>query len=139
MDRDVNIYSKMYNKNEFLEMVQEVAPDLRADYEQNKKVTKTEPTFRKEEDSYDKNMAVAQAMKDENTKKYAIEVIELDKQYAQAKDAKTQDKLLADYKKAWKEYVQASLKVSDADKASMGYISPTNFGKGIIINSVEVK
>ena len=139
MDRDVNIYSKMYNKNEFLEMVQEVAPDLRADYEQNKKVTKTEPTFRKEEDSYGKNMAVAQAMKDENTKKYAIEVIELDKQYAQAKDAKTQDKLLADYKKAWKEYVQASLKVSDADKASMGYISPTNFGKGIIITSVEVK
>ena len=41
MDRNVNIYSKMYNKNEFLEMVQEVAPDLRADYEQNKKVTKS--------------------------------------------------------------------------------------------------
>ena len=84
-------------------------------------------------------MAVAQAINDENTKKYAIEVIELDKQYAQAKDAKTQDKILSDYKKAWKEYVQASMKVSDAEKASMGYISPTNFGKGIIITSVEVK
>ena len=84
-------------------------------------------------------MAVAQAMKDENTKKYAIEVIELDKQYAEAKDGKTQDKILKDYKNAWKEYVQASMKVSDADKASMGYISPTNFGKGIIITSVEVK
>lgn len=139
MNRDVNIFSKMYNKNEFLEMVQELAPDLRADYEQNKRVTKTEPTFRKEEDSYDKNMAIAQAMKDEDTKKYAIEIIELDKQYAEAKDAKTQDKILKDYKKAWKEYVQASMKVSDADKASMGYITPTNFGKGIIINSVEVK
>lgn len=139
MDRDVNIYSKMYNKNEFLEMVQELAPDLRADYEQNKKVVKTEPTFRKEEDSYDKNMAIAQSIKDESTKKYAIEVIELDKQYAEAKDAKTQDKLLSDYKKAWKEYVQASMKVSDAEKANMGYIIPTNFGKGIIINSVEVK
>lgn len=139
MDRDVNIYSKMYNKNEFLEMVQEFSPDLRADYEQNKKVVKTEPTFRKEENSYDKNMAIAQAIKDENTKKYAIEVIELDKQYAEAKDGKTQDKILKDYKKAWKEYVQASMKVSDAEKASMGYIAPTNFGKGIIINSVEVK
>ena len=139
MDRDVNIYSKMYNKNEFLEMVQEFSPDLRADYEQNKRVVKTEPTFRKEEDSYDKNMAIAQAIKDENTKKYAIEVIELDKQYAEAKDGKTQDKILKDYKNAWKEYVQASMKVSDAEKASMGYIIPTNFGKGIIINSVEVK
>ena len=139
MDRDVNIYSKMYNKNEFLEMVQEFSPDLRADYEQNKKVVKTEPTFRKEENSYDKNMAIAQAIKDENTKKYAIEVIELDKQYAEAKDGKTQDKILKDYKNAWKEYVQASMKVSDAEKASMGYITPTNFGKGIIINSVEVK
>ena len=139
MDRDVNIYSKMYNKNEFLEMVQEFSPDLRADYEQNKKVVKTEPTFRKEENSYDKNMAIAQAIKDENTKKYAIEVIELDKQYAEAKDGKTQDKILKDYKKAWKEYVQASMKVSDAEKADMGYIIPTNFGKGIIINSVEVK
>ena len=139
MDRDVNIYSKMYNKNEFLEMVQEFSPDLRADYEQNKKVVKTEPTFRKEENSYDKNMAIAQAIKDENTKKYAIEVIELDKQYAEAKDGKTQDKILKDYKKAWKEYVQASMKVTDAEKASMGYIAPTNFGKGIIINSVEVK
>ena len=139
MDRDVNIYSKMYNKNEFLEMVQEFSPDLRADYEQNKKVVKTEPTFRKEENSYDKNMAIAQAIKDENTKKYAIEVIELDKQYAEAKDGKTQDKILKDYKNAWKEYVQASMKVSDAEKADMGYIIPTNFGKGIIINSVEVK
>ena len=139
MDRDVNIYSKMYNKNEFLEMVQEFSPDLRADYEQNKKVVKTEPTFRKEENSYDKNMAIAQAIKDENTKKYAIEVIELDKQYAEAKDGKTQDKILKDYKKAWKEYVQASMKVTDAEKASMSYIAPTNFGKGIIINSVEVK
>ena len=139
MDRDVNIYSKMYNKNEFLEMVQEFSPDLRADYEQNKKVVKTEPTFRKEENSYDKNMVIAQAIKDENTKKYAIEVIELDKQYAEAKDGKTQDKILKDYKNAWKEYVQASMKVSDAEKASMGYIAPTNFGKGIIINSVEVK
>jgi hypothetical protein len=139
MDREVNIYSKMYNKNEFLEMVQDFSPELRADYEQNKKVVKTEPTFRKEEDSYNKNMAIAQAIKDENTKKYAIEVIELDKQYAEAKDAKTQDKILKDYKKAWKEYVQASMKVSDTKKASMGYISPTNFGKGIIITSVEVK
>ncbi|WP_335994601.1 hypothetical protein [Fusobacterium polymorphum] len=139
MDREVNIYSKMYNKNEFLEMVQDFSPELRADYEQNKKVVKTEPTFRKEEDSYNKNMAIAQAIKDENTKKYAIEVIELDKQYAEAKDAKTQDKILKDYKKAWKEYVQASMKVSDTEKASMGYISPTNFGKGIIITSVEVK
>ena len=139
MDREVNIYSKMYNKNEFLEMVQDFSPELRADYEQNKKVVKTEPTFRKEEDSYDKNMAVAQAINDENTKKYAIEVIELDKQYSEAKDAKTQDKILKDYKKAWKEYVQASMKVSDTEKASMGYISPTNFGKGIIITSVEVK
>lgn len=139
MDRDVNIYSKMYNKNEFLEMVQEFSPDLRADYEQNKKVVKTEPTFRKEENSYDKNMAIAQAIKDENTKKYAIEVIELDKQYAEAKDGKTQDKILKDYKNAWKEYVQASMKVSDTEKADMGYIIPTNFGKGIIINSVEVK
>lgn len=139
MDRDVNIYSKMYNKNEFLEMVQEFSPDLRADYEQNKRVVKTEPTFRKEEDSYDKNMAIAQAIKDESTKKYAIEVIELDKQYAEAKDGKTQDKILKDYKNAWKEYVQASMRVSDAEKADMGYIIPTNFGKGIIINSVEVK
>ena len=139
MDRDVNIYSKLYNKHEFLEMVQDFSPELRADYEQNKKVVKTEPTFRKEEDSYNKNMAIAQAIKDENTKKYAIEVIELDKQYAEAKDAKTQDKILKDYKKAWKEYVQASMKVSDTKKASMGYISPTNFGKGIIITSVEVK
>ncbi|WP_338984408.1 hypothetical protein [Fusobacterium nucleatum] len=139
MDRDVNIYSKMYNKNEFLEMVQELAPDLRADYEQNKRVAKTEPTFRKEENSYDKNMAIAQAIKDESTKKYAIEVIELDKQYAEAKDGKTQDKILKDYKNAWKEYVQASMRVSDAEKADMGYIIPTNFGKGIIINSVEVK
>lgn len=139
MDREVNIYSKMYNKNEFLEMVQDFSPELRADYEQNKKVVKTEPTFRKEEDSYNKNMAIAQAIKDENTKKYAIEVIELDKQYAEAKDAKTQDKILKDYKKAWKEYVQASMKVSDTEKASMEYISPTNFGKGIIITSVEVK
>lgn len=139
MDREVNIYSEMYNKNEFLEMVQDFSPELRADYEQNKKVVKTEPTFRKEEDSYNKNMAIAQAIKDENTKKYAIEVIELDKQYAEAKDAKTQDKILKDYKKAWKEYVQASMKVSDTEKASMGYISPTNFGKGIIITSVEVK
>ena len=120
-------------------MVQDFSPELRADYEQNKKVVKTEPTFRKEEDSYNKNMAIAQAIKDENTKKYAIEVIELDKQYAEAKDAKTQDKILKDYKKAWKEYVQASMKVSDTEKASMGYISPTNFGKGIIITSVEVK
>ena len=139
MDREVNIYSKLYNKHEFLEMVQDFSPELRADYEQNKKVVKTEPTFRKEEDSYNKNMAIAQAIKDENTKKYAIEVIELDKQYAEAKDAKTQDKILKDYKKAWKEYVQASMKVSDTKKASMGYISPTNFGKGIIITSVEVK
>ena len=113
--------------------------DLRANYEQNKRVAKTEPTFRKEENSYDKNIAIAQAIKDENTKKYAIEIVELDKQYAEAKDAKTQDKILKDYKKAWKEYVQASMKLSQEERASMEYISPTNFGKGIIVNSVETK
>lgn len=139
MERNVNIYSKMYNKNEFLEMVQELAPDLRADYEQNKRVVKTEPTFRKEENSYDSNMAIAQAIKDEKTKKYAIEIVELDKQYAEAKDGKTQDKILKDYKKAWKEYVQSSMELSQEERASMGHIIPTNFGKGIIVNSIEVK
>lgn len=139
MERQVNIYSKMYNKNEFLDMVTELAPDLKAEYDREKKVVKTEPTFRKEENAYDKNMAIAQNIKDENTKKYAIEIVELDKQYAEAKDAKTQDKILKDYKKAWKEYVQASMKLSQEERASIEYISPTNFGKGIIVNSVEVK
>lgn len=139
MEMDVNIYSKMYNKNEFLDMVKEIAPDLRNDYEQHKKVIKTEPTFRKEEDTYDKNMSIAQSIKDENTKKYAIEIIELDKQYANAKDAKTQNNILKDYKEAWKEYVNASMKLSQDERVSMDYITPSNFRKGIIINSVEMK
>lgn len=138
--RDVNILKKIYNKNEFLDMVEAVAPELRLDYEQNKKVVKTKPTFRKEEDNYEKNMAIAESIKDENTKKYAIEVAELDKQYAQAKDAKEQKRIRENFKKAWKEYIQASLKMSDEAKLSMrDYVAPGNFDKGIIINSVVEK
>lgn len=137
MERDVNIYSKMYNKKEFLEMVQKLSPDLRVDYEQNKRVVKTEPTFGKEEDSYDEKMIIAQNIKDDNTRKYAIEIVELDKQYAEAKDGKTQDKILKDFRKTWKKYVKASMKLEERD--FMLHLIPNNFGKGVVINSVETK
>ncbi|OOF66046.1 hypothetical protein [Rodentibacter sp. Ppn85] len=139
-DRGFGILKKIYNKNEFLDMVKVEAPDVRADYDQHKTVVKTKPTFRNEDAHYKNNMEIANSIKDEETKKYALQLIELDKKYAQAKGVKEQEKIKDDYQKTTKDYMKASSKMSSEAKTSMkGYVIPANFEKGIIINSVEVK
>ncbi len=66
----------------------------------------------------------------------AQRVIELDNAYANAATASEQKKINSQFKKAWKEYVQGSLKMTEEDKALPNAHNPfylKNIGRGVII------
>ena len=67
-----------------------------------------------------------------STKKYAEEMSALDKAYAAATEGKEQKRIMAEYKKAWKNYVQASMD-DNSDLELLGELKFNNLGRGVLI------
>ena len=70
--------------------------------------------------------------KNPKVKKYAEEMVALDKAYAAATEAGEQKKIMSEYKKAWKNYVQASMD-DNSDLELLGKLKFNNLGRGVLI------
>ena len=70
--------------------------------------------------------------KNPEIKKYAEEMSALDKAYAAATEGKEQKRIMAEYKKAWKNYVQASMD-DNSDLELLGELKFNNLGRGVLI------
>ena len=70
--------------------------------------------------------------KNPDVKKYAEEMVALDKAYATAEKAGEQKKIISEYKKAWKNYVQASMK-DNSDLELLNELKFNNLGRGVLV------
>ena len=70
--------------------------------------------------------------KNSDVKKYAEKMVALDKAYATAVNAGEQKKIMSEYKKAWKNYVQASID-DNSDLELLNELKFHNLGRGVLI------
>ncbi len=131
---DGNIHTKIFMPKDFINFY-EKETGTEGNHESMKTVgAKTEGEERNYESS-----EIAGGIPDYKTpglNEKAQKVIELDNAYANAVTASEQKKINSQFKKAWKEYVQGSLKMTEEDKALPNAHNPfqlKNIGRGVII------
>lgn len=123
------IETKLFTKKEFIDFVEFMSGTF-GYHDENKKISdEKSEAEEKEIISY-----TVPDFKDKDTKKYAEELSELDKAYLNATDPKEQKKIQAASKKAWKNYVQSSMKTND-DMELKGKFRIHNIYKGVLIIS----
>ena len=118
-----NIFTKIFTQKEFLDFTAEMGiSGVPADGDEMKKT---------EEESAAPEYKVP-PFKNPDMKKYAEEMVALDKAYATAINAGEQKKIMSEYKKAWKNYVQASMD-NNSDLELLNELRFNNLGRGVLI------
>ena len=118
-----NIFTKIFTQSEFLDFTRQVGiqgipadgPKVKDKTMENSAVEYKIPPFKNPE-----------------IKKYAEEMSALDKAYAAATEGKEQKRIMTEYKKAWKNYVQASMD-DNSDLELLGDLKFNNLGRGVLI------
>ena len=118
-----NIFIKIFTKKEFLDFAEEMG--IVGTPESGGEVKKTP-----------EKPAVSEykvpPFKNPDVKKYAEEMVALDKAYATAINAGEQKKIMSEYKKAWKNYVQASMD-NNSDLELLNELRFNNLGRGVLV------
>ena len=118
-----NIFTKIFTQKEFLDFTAEMGiSGVPADGDEMKKT---------EEESAAPEYKVP-PFKNPDMKKYAEEMVALDKAYATTVNAGEQKKIMSEYKKAWKNYVQASMNDNSETELS-NELKFNNLGRGVLI------
>jgi hypothetical protein len=118
-----NIFTKIFTQKEFLAFVNEMGIlGTQAEESQIKKDKAEKPAVEYKVPPF----------KNPKVKQYAEEMSELDKAYATAVKAGEQKKIMSEYKKAWKNYVQASME-DNSDLELLNELKFNNLGRGVII------
>lgn len=124
---DIHVFSKIYSRYEFIDK-----EDLEY-YEANRKNYKIKAHLPKTETDYD-----IPNSQDSAFQKYINQIIELDKAYKDAKDEKTQKKILEEFEKLrkilWSEY---NFGEGSFEKGSLKKLKLHSLDKGVIIIKVE--
>ena len=118
-----NIFTKIFTQKEFLDFMTEMGVQgIPADEGEMKKTAEVPaaPEYK------------VPSFKNPDVKKYAEEMVALDKAYATAEKAGEQKKIMSEYKKAWKNYVQASMK-DNSDLELLKELKFNNLGKGVLV------
>ncbi len=118
-----NIFTKIFTQKEFLDFMTEMGVQgIPADKDEMKKTPEVSvaPEYK------------VPPFKNPDVKKYAEEMVALDRVYATAEKAGEQKKIMSEYKKAWKNYVQASMK-DNSDLELLNELKFNNLGRGVLV------
>ncbi len=118
-----NIFTKIFTQREFLDFMTDMGVQGIPAAEDEMKKTAEEPAVPEYK---------VPPFKNPDVKKYAEEMVALDKAYATAEKAGEQKKIISEYKKAWKNYVQASMK-DNSDLELLKELKFNNLGKGVLV------
>ena len=118
-----NIFTKIFTQKEFLDFAESMGV-------QGTPADKDE--VKKEPEKPSVQEYKVPPFKNPDVKKYAEEMVALDKAYATAVNAGEQKKIMSEYKKAWKKYVQASMD-DNSDLELLGELSFNNLGRGVLV------
>ena len=75
--------------------------------------------------------------KSPEVKKYAEEIITLDKEYGVTENPGRQRKIRSEFKKAWKNYVEALMKSDSSDLDLSNKFATSNLGRGVIVKPIN--
>ena len=123
-----NIRTEIFTKNEFINFF-ETETSTQGYHEANK-VSSEKPALEEEKETL---ISEAPNFKSPEVKKYAEEIVNLDKEYGVTVNPGRQRKIRKEFKKAWKNYVEALMKSDSSDLELSNKFGMNNLGRGVII------
>lgn len=123
-----NIRTKIFTKSEFINFFEEETGTQ--GYHEVNKVVSDKPVLKEEVKAVTYEVP---DFKSSEVKKYAEEIIALDKEYAETENGSRQTKIMKEYKAAWKNYVQALMKSDSSDLELSNTFTTFNLSRGVII------
>lgn len=124
----VNIFTKVNGRFEFVKLIETLDPSAVGYYDANKKPYTMTPKIVLADQNFE-----MPSIENEDLKKIYENLVNLDKAYFEAKDKGEQEKMMKEYKKLWKEFVNKSMELKDY---SVHFV-PRNLGRGVIVTRVE--
>ena len=123
-----NIRTKIFTKSEFINFFEEETR-TQGYYDANK-IISDKPVLI---DAAETATSEVPNFKNPEVKKYAEEIMSLDKEYGVTDNAGRQSKIRKEFKIAWKNYVQALMKSDSSDLELSNIFSTSNLSRGVII------
>ena len=127
-----NIRTNIFTKNEFINFFE--AETGTQGYHEANKVLSEKPVLEKK-----KEVVISEVpnFKSPEVKKYAEEIITLDKEYGVTENPGRQRKIRSEFKKAWKNYVEALMKSDSSDLDLSNKFATSNLGRGVIVKPIN--
>ena len=123
-----NIRTKIFTKSEFINFFEEETR-TQGYYDANK-IISDKPVLI---DAAETATSEVPNFKNPEVKKYAEEIMSLDKEYGVTDNAGRHSKIRKEFKIAWKNYVQALMKSDSSDLELSNIFSTSNLSRGVII------